>query len=236
MTNLLAETPILDYNHPSLQDLVTQKKWQQLDPYNQIGAIYTFVQNEILFGYNEADNISASHVLADGYGQCNTKSNLLMALLRAVGIPCRFHGFTIDKALQEGAITGLWYKLAPQNIIHSWVEVYYDERWINLEGFIIDEPYLANLQKQFSTVTDSFCGYGVATTNLQNPAIHWKGEDTYIQKEGINQDFGIFDTPDEFYMQYGVNLRGVKRPLFKHLARHRMNAQVTKIRNGAFVP
>jgi hypothetical protein len=38
---------------------------------------------------------------------------LLMALLRAMGVPCRFHGFTINKALQRGAITGVAYRLAP---------------------------------------------------------------------------------------------------------------------------
>ena len=30
-----------------------------------------------------------------------------MALLRACDIPCRVHGFTIDKKLQKGAMTGL---------------------------------------------------------------------------------------------------------------------------------
>ncbi|MEE9438693.1 MAG: transglutaminase domain-containing protein, partial [Saprospiraceae bacterium] len=91
---------------------------------------------EIRFGYNKSDNIPASKVLSDGYGQCNTKSTLLMALLRAVGIPNRIHGFTIDKALQKGAITGIWYKLAPKNILHSWVEVLINDKWYFLEGVI----------------------------------------------------------------------------------------------------
>ena len=63
-----------------------------------------------MFGYNIDDNISASKVLADGYGQCNTKGTLFMALLRACNIPCRVHGFTIDKKLQKGAMTGIVYK------------------------------------------------------------------------------------------------------------------------------
>jgi len=71
------------------------------------------VRDEIAVGYNESDDLIASRVLADGIGQCNTTGTLLMALLRAVGIPCRFHGFTIDKALQKGAITGFAYWLAP---------------------------------------------------------------------------------------------------------------------------
>ncbi len=39
--------------------------------------------------------------MKDGYGQCNTKGTLFMALFRSVDIPCRFHGFTIDKKLQK---------------------------------------------------------------------------------------------------------------------------------------
>ncbi len=41
--------------------------------YDRIGAAYDFVRNEILFGYNRTDAIPATEVLADGYGQCNTK-------------------------------------------------------------------------------------------------------------------------------------------------------------------
>jgi len=46
-----------------------------------------------------------------------------MALLRGVGIPCRFHGATIHKQLQVGIVTGLRYRLAPTNIVHSWAKV-----------------------------------------------------------------------------------------------------------------
>ena len=96
---LLLPTRLLDFTHPAIEGLVAQRGWRQLAPFERIGAVYDFVRNEIAFGYNEGDELPASRVLADGIGQGNTKSTLLMALLRAVGIPCRFHGFTIDKPL-----------------------------------------------------------------------------------------------------------------------------------------
>jgi transglutaminase-like putative cysteine protease len=181
-------------HHPDIEALVARRGWRTLSPYDRIGAVYDFVRNEIAFGYNEGDELPASRVLADGIGQCNTKSTLLMALLRAVGIPCRFHGFTIDKPLQKGAITGLAYWLAPQRIIHSWVEVSLEGRWIALEGFILDAPYLASLQRRFPQAR-RFCGYGAATPDLSAPGVEWRGQDTYIQKEGIADDFGTFDSP-----------------------------------------
>lgn len=72
-----------------------------LDEVDKVRNIYNFVRNEVKFGYDTGDTIHESQVLSDGYGQCNTKATLLMALLRAVVVVTRIHGFTIDKALQK---------------------------------------------------------------------------------------------------------------------------------------
>ena len=144
---LLQATAILDYDHPAVQDLISGRKWRELPTCERIGAAYEFVRDEIKFGYNKSDDLKASQVLQEGIGQCNTKANLLMALLRALGISCRLHGFTIDKNLQKGAVTGLFYLLSPRNIIHSWVEVFHERKWIILEGFILDKPYLSNSRR-----------------------------------------------------------------------------------------
>jgi hypothetical protein len=149
-----------------------------------------------------------------------------------VGVPCRFHGFTIDKALQKGAITGVAYQLAPRNIIHSWVEIWHGDAWIQLEGFILDREYLTALQKRFASHRGAFCGFGAATPDLQSPSVDWVGKDTYIQRDGINQDFGLFDSPDAFYARFGVNLSGIKRWIFLNIVRGRMNSNVMNIRSG----
>lgn len=101
MMEYLKETQMLDYSHPNIQKLIYDKQWKQMIEFNRIQAIYNYVRDEILFGYNSDDYIPASKVLADGYGQCNTKGTLFMALLRACDIPCRIHGFTINKKLQK---------------------------------------------------------------------------------------------------------------------------------------
>ena len=195
----LTSTAMLDFNHPTIQSLIIGQGWLNLNEYERIGAAYNYVRDHIEFGYNQSDELSSSQVLADGYGQCNTKATLLMSLLRALGIACRFHGFTIEKQLQKGAITGIFYLMAPNNIIHSWVEVYYQNKWLNLEGIILDQKYLTQLQTKFSQVNGAFSGYGVGTKDFKNPPIDWLGNDTYIQKEGINNDLGRFNSPDDFY-------------------------------------
>ena len=226
----LKKSNILDYDTPLITDLIKNRGWNSLDDFEKIGAAYSFVKDEIKFGYNSRDDISASLVLADGYGQCNTKGTLLMTLLRALDVPCRFHGFTIEKSLQKGAIPYYIMWLAPEFIIHSWVEVLFEDNWINLEGFIIDDPYLKSIQSKFKDEKNNFCGYGIATKCLLDPQVEWSGKDTYIQKEGIHDDFGIFNTPDEFYEKYGTNLSGIKNWLYKNVIRHLINKNVESIR------
>lgn len=235
LNTYLKQTAILDYNHPDIEDLVIKNQWDILNTYDKIGAAYGFVKDEIVFGYNASDDLPASRVLADGYGQCNTKSSLLMALLRRLGIPCRFHGFTINNNLQKGAIPDYLFFLAPDYIIHSWVEILFEGRWINLEGFILDESYLSSVQNRFSSISGSFCGYGIATPCLKNPEVNWNGNDTYIQKDGIHDDFGVYDDPDIFYITAGTNLSGIKKFLFIHLFRHLMNLNVKQIRTQAII-
>ena len=225
------ETRILNYDHPKIIQALARITEGLTEKKDVINACYEFVRDEIKFGYNASDDISASEVLEDGYGQCNTKSNLLMALLRGAGVKARFHGFTIDKRLQYGAVTGIFYLMTPKEILHSWIEVEYNGNWYNLEGFILDKTYLDSLKFYFRSNPETLCGYGVASNSFQSPQVEWSGDNsTYIQKEGIVRDLGVFDSPDEFYNKYGTNPQGLKKILFKHLVRHIMNNTISKIR------
>ncbi|WP_342476447.1 transglutaminase family protein [Paenibacillus sp. FSL H7-0350] len=232
MSAYLKETELLNYSHPLIQQIVHSRRWDSMSRKEQILGIYNYVRDEIRFGYNRADDIPASEVLQDGYGQCNTKGVLFMALLRAVGVSCRIHGFAIDKKLQKGAMKGWYYQLSPREIIHSWVEVLYEDKWLNIEGFILDVPYLTKLQQKFEQCTGSFCGYGAATDNFQNLQIYWNENDTYVQKEGIVQDFGIYDSPDAFFSAHPQGLSPVKKIVYTKVVRHLMNRNVDHIRQG----
>ncbi|MEZ5659799.1 MAG: transglutaminase domain-containing protein [Burkholderiaceae bacterium] len=227
--SLTHPSPLLDFAEPAVQTLIDARGWRALPVEHRIGAIHDFVRNEIAFGYNRDDALTASQVLADGYGQCNTKAILLMALLRATGIACRLHGFTIDKALQRGVVPEAVYGLAPAEIIHSWVEVWHDGRWVVLEGFIIDDAMLGAIQSHFGD-RQRLCAYGIGTDALQDPPVHWRGNDTLIQSTGIARDLGVHDTPDAFYAQHRQSLGNLRGWLYRHLIRHWMNARVRAMR------
>ncbi|AUM75527.1 transglutaminase-like domain-containing protein [Paracoccus jeotgali] len=228
---LLTATRLLDFEAAPIADLVAGRGWQDFGEHDRIGAAYDFVRNEIAFGYNRADDIPASEVLSDGYGQCNTKGTLLMALLRGLGIRCRLHGFTIHKALQRGVVPEWVYPLAPAEILHSWVEVETENGWINLEGFILDTPFLKSLQRAFIEM-ESLCGYGASTDCLSGPPVEWTGDDTYIQKTGIARDLATYAIPDEFYRGHRQDFGALRDWLYRHVIRHWMNRRVRAIRRG----
>ncbi len=230
MEQYLKETAMLNYNKKEMQQLIHMRKWKELDEFHKIKEIYWFVQNEILFGYNRCDTLNAVQVLADGYGQCNTKATLLMALLRGTGVPCRLHGFEVSKDFQRGITSALISLLAPKTFVHTWVEVYYQEKWIVLEGVIIDQAYLSALKKTYSDVTGEFRKYAVATPNFKELSVEWKGEDTLVQKEAIVCDYGIFYSPDEFFCEHEQHFHWINRFLYIHFGRKIMTRNVERMR------
>ncbi|WP_406243181.1 transglutaminase family protein [Tissierella carlieri] len=227
----LKQTKLLDFNTPSIQNLIVEKGWKQLEEKEKIAAVYSFVRNEIKFGYNRSDDIPASEVLRDGYGQCNTKSILLMALLRALNIPCRIHGFYIDKKMQKGALTGITYLFAPNKIVHAWSEVYFNNEWIALEGVIIDEEYLNQVKDKLYNFNNGYIGYGISVEDKEKINICWQGKSTYIQSFSITDDLGVFNSPDDFFLKYNNTSSKLKRFLFDVL-RRRINKKLDLIRGG----
>lgn len=230
----LEETKMLNYSDQQLKFLVSLKKWLDLDDFHKIKSIYEFVQNDILFGYNASDMLKATQVLNEGMGQCNTKATLLMALLRSVNIPCRLHAFNVTKDFQRGATSKLISLLAPKYILHTWVEVFYQDKWIALEGVITDKKYLEAIQKKFINQNGIFKKYAIATNDLKNTSIDWDGKDTFIQKEAIAYDYGVFSSPDVFFSTHSQHLSKLKNFIYVHLIRKIMTKNVCKIRNNYF--
>jgi transglutaminase-like putative cysteine protease len=229
----LSSTKLLDFEAKNIQKLIEERGWRKIPTKTAlIGAVYTFVRDEIPLGYNKSSVMKASAILSDGYGQCVTKSILLMALFRAMDIPCRFHAFTVDKILQRGILKGLGYKLSPDQLYHSWVEIQFNRNWIKLEGHIVDRPYLAKLQTRFPNYMGSFYAYGLAVLNFKNPPINWTEEHTFVQSRAIEKDFGVFDSPDAFFSRYPEANDLSQKFSYRHFIQPNLNKNIKAIRDN----
>ena len=232
----LSPTPILDYESFSIHKVLSDLK-RAGDIKEQRIAAYFFVRDRILFGYNsDRDSIPASQVLQDGIGHCNTKSTLLGALLRGLGVPCRFHFFWIDKRVQQGIFPRhIYERHIKDGILHAWVETFTGDRWATLEGVILDQKYLDSARRLFSQAKQ-FEGWGISCPDLSTVNTDWDGEgDTYIQKDSIVKDLGIFDTPDHYYNRHGDNLADmnyIKRFAYRRIVSRKLTRRAEEIRQG----
>lgn len=233
MEKYLHETAMLDFGSEKIAGLIENRKWKDLNEFDKIGAIYDYVQNGIPLGYNKYDSLTATQVLEDGYGQCNTKATLLMALLRAVGVPCRLHGTRVTKVFQRSLMPKIMARLAPPYIVHTWAEVYYSGEWLSLEGVITDKAYISGLKKLFPDSKGKFFDYAVAVEDFCNLQIDWIGKPTAVQHQAVVEDLGVFDTPDEFFARNKQEYRGLKKFMYENFGRKIMTKKVAKIRRQA---
>lgn len=229
----LEPSPLLDYTHPDIEKLIASKGWKTIKAKTDlIGEVYSFVRDEIAYGYTKSFSLPASKILAKGYGNCITKSILLMALLRSVGIPCRFHAMTIRKVIFRGLLPSLSYKLVIKHPHHAWVEVQYNNKWLAMEGHIVDRPYIAKLQAKFPDYMGSFYGYGIAVLNFRNPDNKWSETNTYVQNQATEEDLGIFDTPDAFFSQYPAADEYTQSMRYRAIIRGQLNRSIMAVRKS----
>lgn len=116
------------------------------DDISKSRTLYYFVRDEIKHSADIGENPvtrSASDVLKNGHGICFAKSILLVALCRSAGIPA---GFGYQKLILDD-------ENFPWLVLHGYVFVYLDAKWIKLDArgnkeginaeFSLAEPVMA---------------------------------------------------------------------------------------------
>ncbi|MEA4860812.1 hypothetical protein SDC9_61307 [bioreactor metagenome] len=233
LSQYLQPTPLLDYQASPIQALMVEKGWESLSTKTaQIEAVYTYVRDEIAYGYTTRFQISATQVLASKQGNCITKTTLLMALLRSIGIPCRLKAGLVEKVIHRGLLHGMSYTLSPAELYHTWLEVRYNNRWVEIGGHIVDRPYLQKLQAKFPDFMGSFYGYGIAVLHFRNPPIQWEENDTFVQHKAIKDMLGTYSDPDGFFKAYPQAEKYTSSIRYKTILRSTLNSAITTLRQS----
>ena len=162
--------------------------------------IFNFVRDEILFEGGRADE-RASDTLQRGSGFCVTKSNLQIALLRAIGIPARYHHVHLRKEILTGVIPEAILDLVPDGVItyHPWCECYLNDNWASCEA-LFQKELIAELRQ------------GGFITYEQVPSIDWDGEiDLIICTPWIVEDLGVTQNMDNVFRKAQIELSSMSR-------------------------
>lgn len=124
--------------------------------------IFYYVRDGILFALDDLD-AKASATLKRGHGSSASKTNLQVALLRAAGIPARYHRSIVSKRYMEGIVSSLAYKRLPDDLWwHCWCECNLAGEWISCDSQFDKALY------------EALCQKGVVTEE-QIPTIDWDG-------------------------------------------------------------
>lgn len=147
--------------------------------------IFNYVRDQILFAIGRTD-VKASKTLKDRKGHCVTKTNLQIALLRAAGIPARYHQVVLHKDGLKGLVSDFFHKKLDEKIwFHPWCECYLSGKWIACDLYLDKYTYNAAVKN------------GIISKEKM-PTIDWDGEtDLKIAAPWILEDVGTHSSYDE---------------------------------------
>ncbi len=195
MYEYLKPTKLCDSDHAMLKEKANEMVKGVETPKEAALKIFYFIREEIPFGMDYA-TMKASETLKRGMGFCFTKTNLQIALLRAMGIPARCHYSHLSRELIKEITPGFFYNKIPF-VTHPWAECYLFNRWIACEAHLDEVFYKASLRAG-------------GMTKEQVPTIDWDGEsDLVLYKHWMIKDVGNFPSIDDVL----ITARKRKEPL-----------------------
>lgn len=100
-----------DSSHPLVVETARNLVESRDGTLARLETLFLFVRDRIAFDfptrYEEWDRVNASHVITAGYGYCNTKSTLLVAMCGDVGIAARVLCGQINAAAMRGVFPSM---------------------------------------------------------------------------------------------------------------------------------
>ena len=204
-TTFTAASRYLDFEHPNIRAAVSEATIGLRSPVERAIRIHDFVRDEVKFGWSSGFyDQSASEVLRNKVGYCNTKSTLFVAMLRAAGIPARQYFVDIHTSI-----------LAPFTdpgtpyVDHSFTEVNLEGKWLSVDSYIVDKRLFVRAKRKLQQESKPL-GYGVHIDGTCD----WNGQaNSFAQfvKSGrfsglSTNDYGVFEDVGAFYASgKGVN-------------------------------
>ena len=160
--------------------------------------LHDYVRNNVKFGFNKYFDASPpDYTLSYGYGHCNPKSRLMVALFRAVGLESYQHFVVIPKDILKDAVPPSRYWMMPAELSHSYVEVKVEGRWCMIDSFIVDTPLLKGAQAKLAHEKRAL-GYGVRSGSINV----WDGHSDAFSQFDRNlmiEDHGRIDDLEAYF-------------------------------------
>jgi hypothetical protein len=193
---------LADSNSALVVETATELIGNRDDPLAKLEALFLFVRDQILFGFpskwKEWDKVTASHVIEAGYGYCNTKATLLIALCRASGISARVHCGLIDANLMRGVFPAIAFPFLPKAGSHSWTEVLIDGTWQPVDSYINDAQLFRAARKRLEESGNTL-GFSLSCDAGKCSCEFNFGEKGFVHMGAVVEDHGVWEDPSQYF-------------------------------------
>ena len=225
----LEPTNLVDFNTPIVKQKAIELVKDITSESEKVKRIYHFVRDEIPYTFTH--NLQkASDVLREQVGQCNTKTTLTIALLRAINIPARYHCGSVSKLLFINTIPKWAYPLTPKLIPgHCWAEVFINDKWTAIENVVDLKLYEGIQCKMLNENQKESIGCGLSKDKFQK---EWDGKTDILMQDGaLEVDAGTFSNADEYLVKSEKFLNPIKHWIKDILVKKLMNKKFNDLRN-----
>ncbi len=192
----LGHTPQLEWRHPRIRLLAVRLTQLCYTPAEKALALFRHVRQMPFGCVGDGTGVPALTVLRLNRGDCHTKSTLLVALLRAIGLPARLRLVSLKPDFLQGIID-----LGQHPVEHCQVEVWLDDRWVRFDSHVRDPPLVDACRARLQLEGRSL-GYGLHLDG----ATDWDGQTEALSPTVAGderslpvRDWGCYDDPYSFY-------------------------------------
>ena len=225
-----------DFDHKLVVETASGLVDGKLATLDKLESLFLFVRDRIRFGFptrfQEWDRVTASAVIESGYGYCNTKATLLVALCKACGIPARVHYGLIGVDVMRGIFPSFAFPFLPSAGPHSWTEVDIDGTWQPIDSYINDEPLFKAARARLEESGRSV-GYSLACVGGKCSCEFNFGEKGFVHMGAVVEDYGTWDDASQFFAtERYVFFNAVQRRLYPLLAAI-SNRNIQKLRGSS---
>jgi hypothetical protein len=218
LNEFVKPTKYCDSDSVEVKNMAEQIAGDTGSPQDAALNVFNFVRDTYKFGLTPPDQ-KASETLKGNIGWCVNKTNLQVAMLRALGIPARYHQVAVTKQSLKGIISKSLYQVVDEPIwYHPWCECFINNKWTACDLFIDGDTYGAAIKAGYFEV-DFF------------PTIDWDGRnDLIIVNHWLIKDAGTHISYDDIIDKVAGELKAKPKFILKWLA-NSSNRHTAKLRD-----
>ncbi len=181
----LAVTPYCDHDSDAIRACLRQlvERVEGSGELVMAVAAFEFVRDRVLYAFGPW-GVPASRTLARGEGTCTNKANLLVAVLRAAGIPAAYGVMRVDARRYFGVVGPKFLtRYASRESVHVYGAAFLNGRWVKCDP---------STDRDLASRTAQFCP--------QTCLIEWDGvRDSldFLEPRHVYADLGLYANIDE---------------------------------------